>query len=108
MQENASQNELLRLGPRPDRAIITDMTYILREKVTVVMHLPEGYTKVRVERLPSIHWDIPTSVIPQHLRRMGSRFLAETTSLSGERAKDMTADEMRSAMNCLVHEIQDE
>jgi hypothetical protein len=92
------------------------MPYTLREKVRVIMHLPEGYTKILVERTlglgmadGGIYWDIPTSVIPPHLRRMGSRFIVETTSLSGQReAEKMTAEEMRSVHHVSVEEIRDE
>ena len=57
-----------------------------------------------------IYWDIPTSVIPPHLRQMGSRFLLETTGLSGKReAENMSAEQIRSAIReCAVLEITDE
>ena len=92
------------------------MPVTLREKVRVIMHLPGGYTKVLVEWTlgvgmadGGIYWDIPTSVIPTHLRRMGSRFIVEATSLSGQQeAATMTAEEMRSAMRCAVQEIRGE
>ena len=80
------------------------------------MHLPEGYTKVLVEWTlgvgmadGGIYWDIPTSVIPPHLRQIGSRFLLETTGLSGKsEAENMSAEEMRSAIQHVVKEITDE
>ena len=80
------------------------------------MHLPESYTKVLVECTlgvgmadGGIYWDIPTSVILRHLRGMGSRFIVETTSLSGQReAEKMTAEEMRLAQHISVEEIRDE
>ena len=93
------------------------MPYTLREKVRVIMHLPEGHTKVLVERTlgvgmadGGIYWDIPTTVIPPHLRQMGSRFLLETTGLSGKReAENMSAEEIRSAIRqYVVIEITDE
>jgi hypothetical protein len=92
------------------------MPYTLREKVRIIMHLPEGYTKVLVEWTlgvgmtdGGIYWDIPTSVIPPHLRRIGSRFIVEATSLSGQReAEKMTAEEMQSAQHVSVEEIRDE
>ena len=98
-------------------AIISDMPYTLREKVRVMMHLPEGYTKVLVERTlgvgmanGGVYWDIPTSAIPPHLRQMGSRFLLETAGLSGKlEAENMSAEEIRSALRLLVvTEIRDE
>lgn len=80
------------------------------------MHLPEGYTKVLVERTRGIgmadggiYWDIPTNVIPPHLPQMGSRFLLETTGLSGKReAENMNAEDMRSAIRYAVREMTDE
>jgi hypothetical protein len=92
------------------------MPFTLREKVQVVMHLPEGYTKVLVQRTlgvgmadGGIYWDIPTSVIPPQLRQMGSRFLLETTGLSGKlEAENMSAEEIRSAIRqYVVREITD-
>jgi hypothetical protein len=47
------------------------------------MHLPEGYTKVQLERFGSIDWDIPTGEIPPRLRRIGSRFILQTASVAG-------------------------
>jgi|GEM_PF-6258600 len=92
------------------------MPVTLREKVRVIMHLPEGYTKVLVERTlgvgmadGGVYWDIPTSVIPPHLRRMGCQFVLEATTPSGKgEAEKMTAEEMRAAMQCSVQEIRDE
>jgi len=46
------------------------------------MHLPEGYTKIRLPRFEGcglmdgkVEWDIPTRAIPWHLRRIGCRFI---------------------------------
>ena len=101
---------------RADCAIISDMPVKLREKVRVIMHLPETYTKVLVERTPGVgladggtYWDIPTKVIPPHLRQMGPRFIVEATGLTGRlEAEKMTAEEMRSAIEYSVEEIRDE
>jgi hypothetical protein len=92
------------------------MSVALRENVRVIMHLPEGYTKVLVERTlglglagGGIYWDIPTNVIPFHLRQMGSRFVVRATGLSGKlEAEKMTAEEIRAALNYSVEEIQNE
>jgi hypothetical protein len=92
------------------------MPLTLREKVRVIMHLPEGYTKVLVEWTlgvgladGGIYWDIRTSTIPVHLRKMGSRFIVETVTLTGEQeVQHMTADEMRSALRYYVQEIRGE
>jgi hypothetical protein len=81
----------------------------LREKVRAVMHLPEGYTKVLVESVGGVYRDIATSVIPPHLRQMGTRFIVEATTISGRpEVEKMTAEEMRSAVRCSIHEIRDE
>lgn len=92
------------------------MPVTLREKVRVIMYLPEGYTKVLVERTwgvglagGGIYWDIPTNVIPHHLRQIGSRFILQTTGLSGKmEAEKMTAQEMRATIGYSVEEIRDE
>ncbi len=57
-----------------------------------------------------IYWDIPTEVIPPHLRSMGSRFLLLATGLEGKReAERMSAEEIRAAIHQYsVREIQDE
>lgn len=82
----------------------------LIEKVQIVMHLPEGYTKVRLDRFPSCDWDIPTSEIPLHLRSIGSRFIVQTTALSGAlEAANLSPEEIRSIIRPLsVREIKDE
>ena len=81
----------------------------LSEKVRVIMHLPEGYTKVQLERFGSVDWDIPTSEIPLHLRGIGSRFILQTTSVAGSlEAANMSPGEMRNIRQYSVREIQDE
>jgi hypothetical protein len=81
-----------------------------------VRRIPEGYTKVLVGWTygvgladGGIYWDTPTSVIPLHLGRIGSRFIVQTTSLQSQReAKKMTAEEMRSTQHVSVEEIQED
>ena len=58
----------------------------IEEQVRVLFHL-NGYTKVLVERTQGlgladggIAWDIPTSIIPLHLRTIGSRFILKSPS----------------------------
>jgi hypothetical protein len=88
----------------------------LREKVRAIMHLPEGYTKVLLERTfglgladGGIYWDIPTKVIPVQFRKMGSRFLLRASGPSGRlEAEPMTAEQIRAAREYSVEEIQDE
>jgi hypothetical protein len=55
---------------------------IFREPAQVMMHLPENWTKILLVRTYGLglafggaYWDIPTGVIPFHLRKMGSRFV---------------------------------
>jgi len=88
----------------------------LREKVKVTMHLPGGYTKVLVERTKGLGLadggicvDVLTSIIPPHLRRIGSRFvLVITTDWPSEAESDaMTADQMRRVDKMSVEEIKD-
>jgi hypothetical protein len=52
-----------------------------REPARILFHLSEGYTRVSLERTEGqgmadggTCWDIPTSMIPQQLRCIGSRF----------------------------------
>jgi hypothetical protein len=75
----------------------------LREPVRVLMHLNGGYTKVFLERTEGIgmanggvEWDIPTRLIPPHLRPIGSRFIVRTNGVWPE-ATD-TAEELRAAV----------
>lgn len=53
-----------------------------REQVRLLFQIGEGYCRVLPENfrgnggaIGSIHWDIPTGLIPRHLRANGSRFL---------------------------------
>ena len=83
----------------------------LKKKVRVVMHLPEGYCRVLIESTigRGVHWDIPITVVPFHLRTLGSRFVVTATSVSGElEARNLTADEIRAACKFSVEEITDE
>lgn len=81
----------------------------LRERVRVVMHLNEGYTRVVVERTEGLGladggaiWDIPTRIIPPHLCCLGSRFIVTTEALRPEPGD--TADQLRDAISYLVEE----
>ena len=62
-----------------------------REPVRVVMHLDAGVTRVALERTGGsgmaggeVCWDLPTELIPQHLRAIGSRFLVVKQALHPE------------------------
>jgi hypothetical protein len=76
---------------------------IIREPVRVLFHL-NGYTKVLLEHTEGIGladggivWDISTEIIPAHLRKIGSRFIVQYTSLSPEEMNDV--DAIRGAKN---------
>jgi hypothetical protein len=80
-----------------------------REPVRVVMHLNSGLTKVAVERAVSsgmakseIYWDIPTDLIPLHLRAVGKRFVVVTSS--GLPEPGDPADALRAAMQHITIE----
>ncbi len=52
------------------------------EPVQVILHLPEGWTKILFVRMYGLgladgggYWDIPTELIPIRLRAIGSRFV---------------------------------
>jgi len=44
-------------------------------EAVVDMHLPGGFTKVRVHTGGGLYFDVRTDSIPAHLRTMGSRVL---------------------------------
>ena len=84
-----------------------------RELVRVLFHLSEGYTKVVVEITEGVGladggcwWDIPTKVIPPHLRCIGSRFYLVGESVSPD-ASD-TVDDYRLARQALTVEEIDQ
>jgi hypothetical protein len=76
------------------------------------MHLNEGFTRVLVERTEGrgmanggATWDIPTQIIPPHLRRIGSRFIVLTEALWPEPGD--AADELRDAISYRVEELEE-
>lgn len=82
----------------------------LREPVRVIMHINGGFTRVSSIRTESQdggvnhHIDIPTQKIPQHLRRVGSRFLVVLPGIIPE--EQDSASDMRAALGQLaVHEL---
>ncbi|HTU20993.1 MAG TPA: hypothetical protein VMG10_23275 [Gemmataceae bacterium] len=81
----------------------------LREPVRLIMHLNEGYTRVLLERTEGLGlanggviWDIPTQVIPPHLRCLGSRFIVANKALQPEPGD--TAELLREAISFVVEE----
>jgi hypothetical protein len=86
---------------------------ILREPVRVLFHL-NGYTKVSLQCGAGrglgdgvVWWDIPTHLIPAHLRKIGSRFLVEYTPLDESEMDDV--DAIHGAKNRIViRELKDE
>jgi hypothetical protein len=76
------------------------------------MHLNEGYTRVFLERTEglgmangSITWDIPTEIIPPHLRLLGSRFVVITEALWPDPGD--SARERRDAIFYRVEELEE-
>ncbi len=74
------------------------------------MHLNEGYTQVLLERTEGlgianggITWDLPTEIIPPHLRGLGSRFVVITEALWPE--SNDTAREILGAKSYRVEEL---
>jgi hypothetical protein len=62
--------------------VMNEKFLLARETVRVIFHLDGGYTKVIWERSESAAWagtgwifDIPTHIIPNDLRVIGSRFI---------------------------------
>lgn len=81
--------------------------WMSREKVTITMHLPAGYTKVLLERT-GITLDISTESIPWDLRSIGSRFVLVLTRSAEKPLESMTADEMRKIYHTSIERITDE
>jgi len=87
-----------------------------KQIATLEMHLPSGYSKVRLElgggvglAGGQIYWDIPTEAIPRHLRKLGSRFLVIQRDLAGPlEVANMTPDEIRSRLGYRVVELSNE
>jgi hypothetical protein len=77
----------------------------LREPVRLILHLNEGYTRVLLERSEGVFWDIPTEVIPPHLRALGSRFIVVTDALWPEPSD--TAREVRDAISFRVEALEE-
>lgn len=86
-------------------------TELLREPAKLLMHLNGGYSKVILERTVGlgladggIEWEIPTDVLPSHLRAIGSRFVVVRESIVPE--DDDSVDEIRRvASRITVEEI---
>lgn len=57
-----------------------------RHPAIVEMHLPGGYTRVRLFALGHGEgwWEIPTNTIPHHLRPLGSRLFVTTPRFTVE------------------------
>jgi len=81
-----------------------------REPVRVLMHLNGGYTRVSVVRTEGsgmadggMTWDIPTAVIPPHLRALGAQFLAVVPRFTPE-DQDSPDDIRRMVGQVEIHE----
>ena len=81
----------------------------IRYPVRVLFHLNEGYTRVLMDSLldgvPASLYDldVPTKIIPPHLRRLGSRFILVWPLFSVD-ATD-SADEIRTLIKLRVEEM---
>ena len=76
------------------------MSRIVREPVKILFHLNEGFTRVLIEWTlglgladGGIEYDIPTSLIPSHLRKIGSRFILITNNID---YKSMIIEEIQT------------
>jgi hypothetical protein len=91
------------------------MPHESKQIATLEMHLPAGFSKVRLELGGGIglaggpvYWDIPTETIPPHLRKLGSRFLVIQSDLAGPlEVANMTPDEIRSRLGYRVVELSE-
>ncbi|MGV0105532.1 hypothetical protein NSTCB13_04274 [Nostoc sp. DSM 114160] len=79
-----------------------------RETVRVIFHMDGRYTRVIWERSENTVWagigwifDIPTDVIPYHLRAIGSHFLLSIVKPNANDYEDI--ENMRSNRNSFFH-----
>ncbi len=77
-----------------------------RENVRVEFHHSEGLTRVAYDRIPFSGIDIPTDMVPVHLRKIGSRFVIVGNSITTEEADCI--DEIRAAIRLRVEELEAE
>lgn len=77
-----------------------------RHPAVVEMHLPGGFTRVRLFALGHGEgwWEVPTAKIPAHLRHMGSKVLVTVPRFSVEEA-DLLPDIRSQVDNVLVKEL---
>ena len=77
-----------------------------RHPAVVEMHLPGGFTRVRLFALAHGEgwWEIPTERIPAHLRHLGGKVLVTVPRFSVE-AGDPLTDIRRQVHNVLVEDL---
>jgi hypothetical protein len=46
---------------------------VIKYRAVVEMHLPGGFTKLRIDVSSGHYFDVPTEAIPPHLRKIGSK-----------------------------------
>lgn len=73
-----------------------------RHAAVVEMHLPGGFTRVRLFELAHGYgfWEIPTEAIPFHLRSIGSKFIVTIPRFTAE---DSDSTESLRAESSRVH-----
>lgn len=73
----------------------------LNHPAIVEMHLPGGFTRVRLFALGHGEgwWEVPTARIPPRLRALGSRVLVTTPRFAVE------PEDLPSDIRCLVHDV---
>lgn len=68
----------------------------VRYAAVVDSHLPEGFTKLRIHAGGDFYFDVPTEVIPDHLRNLGSKVVlcldATTRPNSAEEMRALRKD----------------
>ncbi len=79
---------------------------LVPEPVRVLFHLNGGFTQVLLERFQNNGhmvygpiWDIPTAIIPFHLRPLGSRFILTLVSYDPKDLADAKMEEIDSSSN---------
>ena len=80
-----------------------------RHPAIVEMHLPGGFTQVRLYKLAHGYgfWEIPTEAIPSHLRSIGSKFIVTVPRFAVEETD--TPESLRAeSRRVYVEEINEE
>ena len=71
----------------------------------VSFHLDHGYTRIQFLQPPHNGWDIPTSAIPSHLRKIGTPIKISASALWPE--NNDSPEQLRDAQWILVEDASE-